>query len=180
MSKAAIFQSLIQDCIGLNELPPIHFHVGGSNSKQALQLEAWSYIFETQQKEFEYVYQDVPGMGKVPTGKNFTGKSHKVCALAFDTMEYQTQQNGPVWILGLPIFYEYLVGYDMEAKPPAISFSSVPCGSCGGGKENVEENTTKKTAFMSESGATKKGHVRQLRKVSGPFRRPNMDLSLPL
>ena len=106
--------------------------------------------------------------------------THKVCRPAFGAMDYQTEQNGPVWILGLPIFYEYVVGYDMEAKPPAISFSSGLCGSCQGGKEEVEDNTAKNTSFISKSVATKKGHARQLRKVNGPFRMPNMDFSLPL
>jgi len=188
VSKAGIFQSLIEDCKswltphqGLDELPPIHLHVGGSNgSKQALQLKPWSYILETQEEEFESVYKDIPGLGRIPMGKNFTGKTHLVCTPAFSEMDYQTEQNGPVWILGLPIFYEYVVGYDMEAKPPAISFSSGLCGSCEGGKEDVEGNAASNASFMSESVATKKGHARQLKKVTGPYRMPNMDFSLPL
>jgi len=186
--KAVIFQQLILDCKrwltpdqGLDELPPIHFHVRGSNgSKQTLKLDGWSYILETQEKEFKYVYKNMKGLGSVPTGKKFTGKTHKVCAPAFSPMDYKTEENGPVWILGTPIFYEYQVGYDMEAKPPAISFASVPCGSCEGGKDHAKKNAKKDASLMSSSSTTKKGHARQLRKVDGPFRMPNMDFSHPL
>jgi len=179
--KAVIFQHLILDCKewltddeGLDELPPIHFHVAGANgTRQDLQLTGWSYIIETHEKEFKYVYQNIPGLGKLPVGKNFTGKTNKVCSPAFSPMEYKTEQNGPVWIMGTPIFYEYQVGYDMETKPPAISFSNVPCGSCGGEK-------TEKASFISHSVRTKGGHARQPRQVNGPFRMPNMDLKLPL
>lgn len=179
--KAVIFQHLILDCKewltedkGLDELPPIHFHVAGANgTKQALQLKGWSYIIETQEKEFKYVYQNIPGLGKLPISKNFTGKTNKVCSPAFSPMEYKTAQNGPVWILGTPVFYEYQVGYDMEAKPPAISFIDEKCGSCGGKK------TAEKTSFMSENVATR-GRARKPRQINGPFRVPNMDLSLPL
>ena len=29
-------------------------------------------------------------------------------------MDYQTTENGPVWIFGSPLFYEYVVGFDQE------------------------------------------------------------------
>jgi len=189
-SKAEIFQNLIMDCKnwltdheGLDELPPIHFHVRGSNgSEQALQLKGWTYILETEEKEFDYVYKNIPGLGEFPAGKNFTGKMHKACSPAFAALDYDTEQNGAVWILGTPIFYEYQVGYDMETKPPSISFSSAPCGSCDGGKEGAKDDaeTKKGASFMSKGDATQKVHARQPRKVNGPFRMPNIDFTQPL
>jgi len=190
-SKAVIFQQLILDCNewlsegeGLDELPPIHFHIGGANgTKQTLNLFGWSYIIETQEKEFKYIYKKIAGIGKLPTGRNFTGQSKKVCSPAFSTMDYSTQQNGPVWILGTPIFYEYQVGYDLESKPPSISFSNSSCGSCG---KAVPKALKSKTSLMSQSTSVHwtrmRSHqsVHQPRVVNGPFRVPNLDYSTPL
>jgi len=190
-SKAVIFQQLILDCNdwlsegeGLDELPPIHFHIGGANgTKQTLNLFGWSYIIETQEKEFKYIYKKIPGIGKLPTGRNFTGQSKKVCSPAFSTMDYSTEQNGPVWILGTPIFYEYQVGYDLESKPPSISFSNSSCGSCG---KAVPKAFKSKTSLMSQSTSAHQTRMRshasvhQPRIVNGPFRVPNLDYSKPL
>merc|ERR1740138_140117 len=111
LPKAVIFQQLILDCghwlskeRGLEELPPVHFHIAGANgTKQTLKLSGWSYIIETQEKEYKIVYKTLPGLGKLPVGKNFTGTTKKVCSPAFSPMEYSTEQNGPVWILGTPV-----------------------------------------------------------------------------
>merc|ERR1719393_168552 len=55
VSKAVIFQQMVLDCEhwlskdkGLEELPPIHFHIAGANgTKQTLDLSGWSYVIET-------------------------------------------------------------------------------------------------------------------------------------
>lgn len=39
-----------------------------------------------------------------------------VCAPAFGPLNYPTKKNGPVWIMGLPLFFAYTVGYDVEAR----------------------------------------------------------------
>jgi hypothetical protein len=184
-SKATIFQQLVFDCkhwitkhTGLDELPPIHFHVrGAGGTKQTLKLEAWSYVLETHEKEFKYVYKNIPGFGKIPVGKKFTGKTQKVCSPAFSEMEYNTAKNGPVWILGTPIFYEYQVHYDVDAKPPAISFSNTPCGSCKEKKDTSLVSQRISTEGHS-SGQGRSGH--RPREVLGPFRMPNINVSQPL
>lgn len=52
------------------------------------------------------------------------------CLALFEAMDYQTKENGPVWIFGSPLFYEplgpkkrallrclrYVVGFDQEQK----------------------------------------------------------------
>jgi len=72
---------------------------------------------------------DIP----VDRSSNATSKG-KVCLPAFGTMDYNTRANGPVWILGTPLFYQFVVGYDVSTNPPSISFSDqtkTPCGTCG-------------------------------------------------
>jgi hypothetical protein len=177
-SKAEVFQQLVLDCRhwltkddGLNELPSIHLHVGGAaGNMQTLDLDGWSYIIETQEKEFKYEYKSVPGFGKIPYNKSFTGKTIKVCSPAFSPMEYRTEQNGPVWILGTPIFYGYQVGYDLSSKPPSMSFTNAPCGSC-----------SQKASLVSQNVTTHSGpQAREPRKVLGPLRVPDMDMTEPL
>lgn len=181
VSKAVIFQQMVLDCEhwlskdkGLEELPPIHFHIAGANgTKQSLDLSGWSYVIETQEKEYKYIYKTVPGLGKLPVGRNFTGVTKKVCSPAFSPMEYSTEQNGPVWILGTPVFYEYQVGYDLKAKPPSISFTDAPCGTCG----------EPKASLMSQDATTHSDRsrvARSPRRVHGPLRVPNIDVGKPL
>mmetsp|Transcript_84875 Transcript_84875/g.236818 ORF Transcript_84875/g.236818 Transcript_84875/m.236818 type:complete len:116 (-) Transcript_84875:73-420(-) len=54
----------------------------------------------------------------------------KLCVAAFGQLSSSTRKNGPVWILGLPVFSVYRVGFDIETVPPAIAFDESPCGSC--------------------------------------------------
>jgi hypothetical protein len=177
-SKAEVFQKLILDCRhwltsseGLDELPSLNFHIAGAHgTKQTLELDGWSYIIETQEQEYSYVYKNVPGLGQMPIGKNFTGSTKKVCSPAFSPMEYKTSLNGAVWILGTPIFYQYQVGYDLESKPPAMSFTKSHCGSCGQQASLVSE---------SEQVSTQR-KAREPRQVLGPLRVPAFDFSQPL
>jgi len=87
----------------------------------------------------------------------------------FGEMDYKTSSNGPVWILGTPIFYEYVVGYDMKASPPAMSFTSQseqPCGSCKGLVNLAMPEDTIKTHSP--------------RRIAGPPRVPQIDTTKPL
>lgn len=188
-SKAMIFQNLILDCKawltkdnGLNELPDIHFDVRGADgTHQTLSLAAWSYIIETHEKDFKYVYKNIPGLGKVPVGKSFTGSTTTVCSPAFSTMEYNTENNGPVWIFGTPLFYEYQVGYDLSTKPPAMSFSDEKCGSCGEEHEKEKDTEKEKASFMNKGVFVDRSfRTRQPRQVLGPFRMPDIDVTQPL
>jgi hypothetical protein len=181
VDKATIFQLLIQDCRawltkeeGLDELPNIHFHVrGANNTKQTLSLAGWSYIIETQEKQFKYEYKEIPGFGKLPVAKNYTGPAQKVCSPAFSTMDYDTKENGPVWILGTPVFYEYRVGYDLSSQPPAISFENEKCGECS-------ESEIKGAHLLATDVNRRTERAREPRQVTGPFRMPNWDLNQPL
>jgi hypothetical protein len=164
VKKTDILQAVLADCeswmdekVGLSELPPLHFHVQGSNgTKQTLTIPGHLYIMETprellEQQRVSHVQQQQPTyvqLGK--TGINATtldnipvsevtpsvggsNVSGKVCAPALGEMEYQTRTNGPVWIFGTPLFYQYVVGYDVSTNPPSIAFSDqgeTPCGTC--------------------------------------------------
>jgi len=164
IKKTDILQAVLADCenwmddkVGLSELPPLHFHVQGSNgTKQTLSIPGHLYIMETprellEQQQNQRVQQQPTYVQLGKSGINSTvldnipvGEMHpeiggqanisgKVCAPALGTMEYQTRYNGPVWIFGTPLFYQYVVGYDVSTNPPSIAFSDqdqTPCGTC--------------------------------------------------
>jgi hypothetical protein len=184
-TKADVLNLLLKDCQswlnesdGLDEMPPIYFHVAGSNgTNQTLKIPGYAYVIERKEEELDYVYKHIDGLGDIPLGVNHTGRFQKVCTPAFGAMEYNTKENGPVWILGTPIFYEYIVGYDLAPTPPSIVFTSVdeePCGSCN--KDIGLVSTSNTSALRADSSRVS----RQPRKVHGKFRRPSIDVRLPL
>merc|ERR1740127_353747 len=90
VKKTDILQAVLADCenwmdekVGLSELPPLHFHVQGSNgTKQTLTIPGHLYIMETPRKLLEQQPE--------------TGQSNsldKVCIPALGEMEYQTRSN---------------------------------------------------------------------------------------
>lgn len=111
--KIKAFEGLIDKCAdwlgsggGVDELPTLYFHFGGTGgSKDSVGISPRSYLLS----------------GKSPDGK-------VNCQLAFETADYVTKSNGPVWVMGLPLFAEKKVIYDMAAN--TISFSDETCSSC--------------------------------------------------
>mmetsp|Transcript_70326 Transcript_70326/g.139422 ORF Transcript_70326/g.139422 Transcript_70326/m.139422 type:complete len:529 (+) Transcript_70326:69-1655(+) len=119
-SSEKVFQLLLEDCSGwltkengLLELPSLFFHVKDANGRRsAFELTAWAWVTEMG-------VADQPG--------------RKICTSNFGVMEYQTQKNGPVWIFGTPLFYEYDVGYDLSTKMMALQKGKCePCPSSAG------------------------------------------------
>lgn len=196
VTKPMIFQLLMLDCLswlteeeGINELPDLHFHIGGShNTSQVLTLDGWSYIIETEEKEYEIQLSN--NSGEAPT-KSFTGKTRKVCSPAFSEMNYTTERNGPVWILGTPLFYKYRVGYDLSTTPPSMSFGEEPCGTCDdktsllsaadgvlhAGQDSAEGGAASESSSEAHRSIRRN---RQLRQVLGPLRMPTINPSVPL
>merc|ERR1719199_1322990 len=139
-----VFQNLLMQCgqwisqgQGVRELPPLHFHVrGAGGTSQTLRINPSSYIMQRSN-------------GVVTA-----------CQALFSPMVMNTQLNGPVWIFGSPLFYEFEVTYDIVARPPGISFSNTGCGSCRQGQVS--------TVIMSDGEASSSGQgTNQPREVNG-------------
>lgn len=175
--KAEIATLLLSQCGewmtedgGLDELPILHFQLAGQNGKKkTLSLDGAAYVMETMQPEVKLVPKNIMGLPLQVPQK--TGKKTKVCSPAFGTMEMNTKDHGPVWILGSPIFYEYTVGYDLDESNPAISFIESKSNPCGCQKES---------ALVSKVNQTTKHVARQPRTLYGPPRVPTFDFSLGL
>jgi len=165
--KAEVFLLLLKQCgdwmtheTGLAELPKLHLKLGGSEGQnKTLPLDGVSYVLETLEDEVKTVTQDFLGMSF--DLELATGNKTKVCIPAFSPSDMETEQNGPVWILGLPLFYAYTVGYDLDVNAPAVSFSE--SSSCG---------CSEKAALISEEK-----HARMPRQIHRRPRVPSFNLS---
>merc|ERR1719223_1661356 len=107
-TKHSTFVKLLHDChswmensSGLDELPPIHLHVAGKNGKgsTALKLPGSGYVLEMMQDQLKYAMAKLFAIVPVLVSKP-TGKKEKVCNPAFGVLNFTTEKNGPVWILG--------------------------------------------------------------------------------
>jgi hypothetical protein len=183
LNKSDVLQLLLQDCdrwmteeVGMDGMPDLHFHIRGSNStRQALKIPPHAYLMEYVGDNASSAYKLLEGVGTIPMDPSATRGAKKVCAPAFGVMDYNTKANGPVWILGTPLFYEYAVGYDMAASPPAMSFASQQesaCGSCEVAGSGV--NLASK-APRHQVGAAQRGP----RRAEGPPRVPTLDVTKP-
>lgn len=180
--KDMLFQQILFDCTSwLDEgasiqdegLPDLHFHVAGADGKKkTLTITGPDYLMQVDQEDLEEVVKHVPGIGDVPVGQKHTGNFRRVCAPSFGEMDYKTTQHGDVWILGVPLFSQYNVGYDLKAG--AMSFSSLneaECGTCDNKKAALLTSSTSRSQVAGRRG---------LRKISGPLRVPNLDKTRPL
>lgn len=155
---------------GLKELPALNFQLEGSNGKkQKLSLSPSAYIVETLDEDVKHVTKHLTGV--LPADVTVpTGHQTKRCLPAFGVIEYHTLSNGPIWVLGLPLFYEYQVGYDLEARPASVFFNSQDCGTCQGDQD---------TSLFARRHAIG-GGVQAPVKIRGPVRVPDIDTSTPL
>jgi hypothetical protein len=140
--------------INLDELPDIFLHVSGEgNKKQALKLSANFYVVETEQPEVHHMTKHLLGVFPINISVP-TGKTKKVCMPAFASHSFQMAKDQSLWILGTPLFYRYVVGYDLASEPPSMAFHEGDCGSCDGdgdvsGRKDDEEAQAQKPSFAS-------------------------------
>jgi len=188
--KHAILNYLLERCEdwldedGLNGLPTLSLTVAGADGRtKTLRLTPESYVLQFMAEEVHVVRKHLEGLGDIRIEEP-TGKRLKVCSMAFGASEYTTQDNGPIWILGQPLFFQYTVGYDLAAQPPAVSFAEGPCFSCD---SLPQEAADEKPVFVGR-GASVHMHahgrgasgVMMPRPMSGPLRIPERDPSVPL
>jgi len=156
-SKGQVLQFLLDDCASwldetsLDELPPLKFHLANKDEDEGhvLEFSAADYVVKAKVNDTHF------------------------CQPAFGAMDYLTQKNGPVWILGLPTFYAYTVTYDTKAETPTVAFTSTaetPCGGCG---DKVGLLTAATSSGQTAAAAATQ---RQVRRLDGPPRLPTMDL----
>jgi len=174
------FQLLLHHCnawrgnaTGLtDEMPSLFFHVAGTGDQQndTLEMQANSYVIEMPVKMAHVEMKKL--MGIVPV-EVVSMKKEMVCQPAFGVMEYPTKLNGPVWIMGTPLFYEYQVHYDRKPTPPTMNFVREPCGSCVGTSYVANDAGLVATGTEATRGSS-------LRKVANEPHVRKIDVTQPL
>merc|ERR1719253_99701 len=168
-SGSHAFQMLLHDCgswmddkasIDDEKLPSIYLTMGSEDHQQHVKLTPWSYIVETMQPVYHQVTKYLFGVLPMKMAQP-TSKIQKVCTPSFGVQDYNTAENGPVWILGTPLFYQYTVGYSLSG--PAIDFSKKKCESCAADASSL-------LASQNDLHESRTAPGRRLRTMSGPPR----------
>jgi len=163
IDMATTFQLLIQNCgrwanssDSVDEIPSLFFQVAGnSGGSQALEMKASSWVLKSTE---EIVHKETKKfMGIIPI-EVVTRAEETICMPAFGPMDYPTELNGDVWIMGTPLFYEYTVHYDRTADPPAMFFSQEGCGSC------VDSELKQDASLLGSDRTLQKQKLRKLTK----------------
>lgn len=192
--KAKAFQTFLYSCEtwltdedGIDEIPSIFIHLAGSEgTPQSLELSPWAFVVETTQQVYKVVTGQMASLlGSAPVAAAVdTGERKKICAASFGTQEYTTAKNGPVWIMGAPLFYAAGVGYDIGDKDSKAQISLLQ-GSCSLCNETASTLLSSGSVAGGVSLATSadrvgRKHARKLRHLPGPIRQPSIDTSMPL
>jgi hypothetical protein len=178
-SRAKAFQNLLYQCgdwitneHGIDEVPSIHLTLGSPGNLQRVELTAWSYIVELDEKIYKHDFKYLNGLTPFDVPEA-TGKSKKVCVPSLGIQNYNTVENGPVWTLGAPLFHQYTVGYGMKYGG-TLSFMRQECNQC-----NEAGAPEAKASFLSSRQKVFK-RARRMRTMRTPPRMPNFDKSRPL
>jgi hypothetical protein len=208
-TKHHAFQKLLYDCAewktedkGIDEVPSIFFKVGEPGNQQQLELSAWSYIVETTHELYKYKTRYLFGI--IPEQVPYpTGKFKKVCVPSIGVQSYDTEENGPVWIMGHPLFYQFNVGYNLakysadgiisgDENKMAMAFEKEKCGSCDDSNADsddsekdsdhadADDDDSKASLLSSQHKLTREGRARPMRFETHLPHVREMDTSLPL
>lgn len=153
-AKVYLFTELLQNCgnwmgkDGIDELPSLHLKLGDASGKKAtLTLSPWTWITMSEVKQTKNEQVDIPGYGKTSIPVE-TGKMVKACIPSFSAADFSPDEAGSLWVVGLPLFYEYNVGFDLTTNPYSVAFSEAPCATCEGShlfgeSQNFQEKRVK-------------------------------------
>jgi len=186
--KANAFSSLLYQCDewlvddeGLSELPSFFVRLGGTGGvdQQSLELTPWSYIASVEKPDYDKVTEKLGEVRPKDVDMFLKVGTSKVCYPMFGVYDYPTSTNGYVWILGLPLFYQYKVQFEQTA-PMKIGFSSEPCDLCpGSSAAALLEQGLAPPGGKSTGGLPGAGR-RKLRHTSKPVRVADFNISQPL
>lgn len=138
MDPVSAFHQLLSTCeawlpgtkLGIEEIPSIFFRVAGAEGKmKTFELAPKNYIGMSTREILEIIvgqYKGMPFRFEIPI------TAVRVCIPMFSPNHYNTIKNGPVWIFGSPIFFQFTVGYDLNYNKGAgaISLDTRPCVQC--------------------------------------------------
>lgn len=183
VSPTMTLQLLLEHChdwmegVDINaEMPGLVFHVSDKNGKrQDLTISPRSYVLA------KTVEVEVPGVRNI-FGMHINTKQtqmQQMCVMAFSPANYQTALDGQIWILGMPLFYEYTAHYDRGSTPEQVTMGFTPrdeqaCGKCDGNvisraesliAEQVKDSSRARVGVNSLNFLSKQPIIRDLSNI---------------
>lgn len=166
---AVFFRALLNNCSdwlthddGFSEIPSVFLHIRGADGvTRPFELTSWSWLAQK-------LIQD----GGVREAVSERVLPHSggtlMCLSSFQGMkeESSASQNGPTWIFGAPLFFDYTVKYDMHSRH--IELAQGECEQCSPTGEDASLVTKQKT------------RSRVPRLMQGSPRIPYIDTRIPL
>merc|ERR1712007_224861 len=133
--------------MGISELPDLYFHVSGKEGKNmTLRLPPEAYIYAVSKDD-----------GSIDR-----------CEVAISPASYPADSGGIGWLLGMPLFIEYTVGYSMTAA--SLSFTR-GCDMCYHDGAVLSRGTATMLGLLPNGpdSAASAGHARptSIRRVQG-------------
>jgi len=163
------FQELLFNCSDwmseteMDAIPPIEFTLAGKEGeKRKVTLPAHSWIVQSQIDD-DYVKshpdEEVRSLQQFHSLQQLTtSQDRTVCtaALAPDAPMI-TRTNGPLWLLGLPLFLSHQASFDVTKSPGMISLTDAPCSDCAKSRDLHSHVNSVKSRIRT---ASSKGRVR--------------------
>lgn len=167
-------QALLTGCsdwmagVDLNkEMPKLTFHVAGANgNKDELVISPRNYILLSEAELEMPTVVKRHGQKKLVKVK----QQKQVCTMAFTPLEYETANNGPVWIMGMPLFYEHTVHYDRgNGKERGVTMAFTrqdkeACGQCQSVSASVGKKP--KSLLLNSNGVSTTTGMASLNRIT--------------
>jgi hypothetical protein len=142
----------------MDAIPPIEFVLAGKEGKKkTITLPAHAWVVQSQIHD-DYV-KSHPDLAVRSLRQHMAHENRTVCsaALAPDSSQMITRTNGPLWILGLPLFLSYQASFDVTNSPGMMSLTGAPCSACAKSRDLHSHVESVRSRIRT---ASKKGRVR--------------------
>lgn len=190
-----LFQGILNECdIWQNDdnghfeaLPSVHLTITDADGEtRLLEVTKRVFIFEVMAPSPAADESGMPSLirrilrqklARADPAGTASGEDRPVCVSTIMGMsDYLTEANGPVWIFGMPLFYQYEVGFDLVEK--RLSFTKLEEGAGGGGgcQACSADPTGGTQQTLSAMGTHRQ---RRFRRLKGTPRKPTIDTTKP-
>lgn len=167
--SAILFRAVLNNCSqwltpddGFSEIPSVFLHIKAADGvTRPFELTSWAWLAQK-------LIQD----GGVREAVSEQVLPHSggtlICMSSFEGIQEDTDtpSNGPTWIFGAPLFFDYNVKYEMQSRHMELEQSE--CAPCSSEGEDTNLMTKQKT------------RSRVPRTMQGNPRIPYIDMRIPL
>jgi len=143
------------DCSGASALPSVMLKLGEEEQELEIKPEVYMAVMPIPLGIDMKEWRTTKKGSDVQAAKAPSGFVIDRCVDLFSTMEGRitTENNGLMYILGMPLFRQFAVAFDRESDPHTISFSEITgvhaCASCTGKEEGSVRASAKPSTTLA-------------------------------